>query len=481
MHGYTGKNRFECIQWKTKIEMLPEDTLLEIFDFYRLDALEQSAGRPWNWHRLALVCRRWRHVISVSPRRLDLRILCERRRSIKNILGFWPTLPIAVRYDAHSESKRMFGTIMAALNHPDRLCDINLNVTSSMTGPVVRMVPKSPCQTLERIQIRVKDATGPSILIHDAFLGGSAPHLREIELDGISFPFLEIRRVLSSTDNLTELHLSKIPHAAYFSPDDLVSGLSTLVQLKSLTVDFHSPASSPPFGTTRQPPESTTLPPLSSFNFHGTSEYLDDFVSRINLPALRNFAIRFFNQFFFDLPQFNQFIPHLKALESPTRLRIIHSAESVIILFFGEAEDSTQIFSFETLCRRLDWQLSFVTQILDHLSPSHLLSRVVHVTIETNRGMPTGEEDMDSTQWLELFRSFTHVKKVHVMEAQLVPSVAQALATEVMAAGVLPELCHLYLHGFSGSPIVSDAAKQFVAMRSLSGRPVSLGTMFLFS
>jgi hypothetical protein len=457
--------------------MLPEDTLLEIFDFYRLDALEGSAGRPWNWHRLALVCRRWRHVISVSPRRLDLRILCERRRSIKNILGFWPTLPIAVRYDAHSESKRMSGTIMAALNHPDRLCDINLNVTSSMTGPVVRMVPKSPCQALERIQIRVKDATGPSILIHDTFLGGSAPHLREIELDGISFPFLEIRRVLSSADNLIKFHLSKIPHAAYFSPDDLVTGLSTLVHLKSLTVDFHSPASSPPFSTTRQPPQSTTLPSLESFYFHGTSEYLDDFVSRIDLPALRNFTIKFFNQIFFDLPQFGQLVPHLNALESPTHLRITHSAELVSILFLPDAGPaSRRICSFETSCRRLDWQLSFVTQILGHLPP--LLSRVVRVTVETNQGMPTGE-DMDSTQWLELFQSFTHAKEVSVMEAQLVPSVAQALATEAMATGVLPELSFLYLHGSgsSNSPFLSSAVEQFVSMRRHSGRPVSINRM----
>jgi len=160
--------------------------------------------------------------------------------------------------------------IRVALRHPDHLCETNLNVKSSWTGPIVEMVPK-PCQALECIRITVDDAGGRSILIHNTLLGGSAPHLREIKLDGISFPFLEIRRVLSSTHNLTELYLSKIPHAAYFSPDDLVTCLSTLVQLKSLTVGFHSPASSPPFSTTHRPPRST-LPSLESFHFRGTSE-----------------------------------------------------------------------------------------------------------------------------------------------------------------------------------------------------------------
>jgi len=88
--------------------------------------------------------------------------------------------------------------------------------------------------------------------------------------------------------------------------------------------------------------------------------------------------------------------------------------------------------------------------------------------------MPTSKEDMDPTQWVELFRSFTHVKEVHVTEAELVPGFVQALVmdSEAMAA-VLPELSHLYLRDFPNSPFVSNAAEQFIAMRSLSGRPVS--------
>ena len=464
-------------QRRGMIKIVPDDIFLEIFDFYRLWAIKQSQERSWKWRHLAQVCRQWRKVLSLSPRRLDLRILCEYWRPIENVLYSWPTLPVVVGSDAVRPWTPNWDTgmprnVMVALRHPDRLCEINLNMKSSWTGPIAEMVTKL-CRALERIRITVNDATGPSILIRNAFLGGSAPHLREIELDGISFPFPEIRRVLLSTHNLIELHLSKIPHAAYFSPRDLVTGLSTLVQLKSLTVDFHSPASSPPFSTTRRPPQSTTVPSLQSFYFHGTSEYLEDVVSRIHLPALRNITIKLFNQIFFDLPQLSQFIPHLNVLDS-THLTIMHSAELVGIFFFREAEHPSWIFSFQTSCRQLDWQLSFVTQILGHLSP--LLSRVVHVTIETNRGIPTGcgREDIDPTQWVELFQSFTHVKEVHVMEAQFVPSVVQALVTEAMATGVLPELSDLYLDDFDRSEFVSDTAEQFVSMRSLSGRPVSL-------
>jgi len=393
----------------------------------------------------------------MSPRRLDLRIFCESGAPIGSILGSWPTLPLVIRYSARSqESTRMPKNVAVALRRPDRIYEINLDVTRSMTGPIVEMVSK-PCQVLERIRITVKDATRPSIIIRDAFLRGSAPHLREIELDGISFPFLEIRRVLLSTNNLIELHLSNITRAPCFSPDDPVTSLSTLVQLKSLTVGFHSPYFSPPFSTTRRPHQSTTLSSLESFYFHGTSDYLEGLVSQIDLPALRHITLRLFMLIYLEPPQFNQFIPHQNVLQSPTRLRISHSVELVSISFFLEAGHTSRICSFETSCPRLEPQLLFAAQILGFLSP--LLSTVDCVTIEANGELPTGEEHMNATQWLELFQSLTHVKEIRVMEAQLVPSVVEALALEEMDPEVLPELGHLFCD-FPNCPFMLNAAEQ---------------------
>ena len=53
--------------------------------------------------------------------------------------------------------------------------------------------------------------------------------------------------------------------------------------------------------------------------------------------------------------------------------------------------------------------------------------------------------------------------------------IVQALATEDMAAGVLPELTLLRLHRLEGrEPAVIEAAEQFVAARKLSGRTIRL-------
>jgi hypothetical protein len=341
-----------------------------------------------------------------------------------------------------------------------------------MTGSVVELIQK-PCPALEKIRLTVKDAMGPSdIPVHDAFLGGSAPHLREIELDGVALPFPAIRRVLFSSDNLAELHLSNIPNVVYFSPVDLVTALSTLGQLERLAIGFHSPTSHPPPNMTHRSLRHTTLPSLKVLDFHGASEYLEEFVAQIHLPTLCKITIKLFNQIFFEIPQFSQFIPHQNSnvLGSPTLVLVTHSADSVSIFLIQNENSSPDEYCYlGASCRRLDWQLSFVTQILSQLSP--LLSNVAKLTFITHLEMPAAKEDVDSTQWVELFQLFTHVTEMHVFE-QLVPDIVEAM--EAMDIGVLPELTSLSLNGYRKSPSAAQAAEEFVATRRVSGRAVSL-------
>ena len=359
---------------------------------------------------------------------------------------------------------------MVALRRPDRLCEIDLHVTSSMLAPVVEVTQK-PCRALEIIRITVEALTGPSVLVGNGFLGGSTPDLREIKLDGIAFPFPSIQQVLLSTNNLVELHLSKIPNDAYFSPNDLVTGLSTSVQLKQLTVDFFRPLpSSPSPSMTRPPPQRTTLPSLTVLSFHGASGYLDEFVAQIELPTLCKFSIRLFNDIFFEIPKFCQLIPRLNALKSPTRATVKHSVDFVGV-YFEEGSLLSENCFFGTSCRQLDWQLSFVTQILSQILS--LLSSVHILDIQSGDELPTGEEDVEPTQWVELFQLFTHVTQVYVSE-KLVPSAVHALVAEDMTAEVLPELTSLQLSGYRRAPSVANVAGQFVTARRLSGRTISL-------
>ena len=86
------------------IDTLPDDVLLEIFDFYS-DAVADNqppfvaGGRnvPLHedfWHTLVHVCRRWRSIVSASTRRLNLQLLCTERRPVKR--NIWPEIPIVI-------------------------------------------------------------------------------------------------------------------------------------------------------------------------------------------------------------------------------------------------------------------------------------------------------------------------------------------------------------------------------------------------
>jgi hypothetical protein len=79
------------------IGTLSDDVLLEIFSLYLKEAYKAFGyERLESWRTLVHVCQRWRAVVFASPRRLKLRLVCTAGRSVREMLGIWPTLPIVV-------------------------------------------------------------------------------------------------------------------------------------------------------------------------------------------------------------------------------------------------------------------------------------------------------------------------------------------------------------------------------------------------
>jgi hypothetical protein len=151
-----------------------------------------------------------------------------------------------------------------------------------------------------------------------------------------------MRKVLLSTNKLVELHLTNIPNGAYFSPDDLVTGLTTLVQLKRLSgwlplSSYLSPIlQHDTFNSMYYSP-----PSLTSFGFYGASEYLEEFVAQIDLPALQTITIRLFSQSFFEIPQFCQFICRQNTLGSPNSITIIRHSVGSVSIMLGDRRSTT--------------------------------------------------------------------------------------------------------------------------------------------
>ena len=95
----------------------------------------------------AHVCQQWRHVVTVSPRRLDLRILCKTGAGdattidSESILDAWPTLPIVVRYKGcrNSKPKSGHGPLQGNVGsqrrrYGARVCEIDIGVTGLTRG-----------------------------------------------------------------------------------------------------------------------------------------------------------------------------------------------------------------------------------------------------------------------------------------------------------------------------------------------------------
>ena len=277
------------------IDILPDDVLLEIFTVYLGTDIQVE-----KWHGLIHVCRRWRHVVFASPRRLDLRLVCTPRRRVKEMLDVWPALPLVIRCQCDlSVTWIKADNVIAALKHNDRICQIILNyflISSSLLERIVAAM-QEPFQVLTDLRIIAWHEM--ETVFPEDFLGGSVPRLRSCDLWGTPFP--GIWKLLLTANDLVHLSLWNIPHSGYISPEAMAMCLSATPNLEKLMLGFQSRQSRPDQADRSPPPPTrVVLPALTRFWFIGVSEYLEDLVSRIGVPLLDDAKIMFFHQLIFD-------------------------------------------------------------------------------------------------------------------------------------------------------------------------------------
>ena len=447
------------------IDVLPDNVLLETFHFYKDDTPDYPTF-SWRWKTMTQVCRRWRDVVFGSPLRLDLQLVCTGTTPVSRLLDIWPPFPITVYlpYPRSVLDENGVENIIAALQCRDRISNI---LIYEIRGPELEKlvnVLHEPLPLLTRFSLRSSDESVP--VLPETFLGGSAPRLRTFVLRGIPFP--SFPKFILHFTHITYLHLFDIPNSGYISPKVMATCLAALPHLFGFSIGFRSPPSgllqlSPPHFTR------VTLPALSELDFSGASEYFEDFVARIDTPRLTWFRTVFFMDLIFDIPRLRNFIDGTEGLKPFNQARIEISGQAIEIVF-----DAPIRFELEIRCERPDWQLSSMTQIFSQQLP--LLSHVEQLELcESRRGDLEWKDDpdMDSAQWLELFRLFVAVQSLYVTEG-LVSPVARALQdlTPHTATEVLPVLQTLFLEELQPSGPVHEAMKPFDTARQLSQQPV---------
>ena len=298
-----------------QIDVLPDDVLLVIFDFYvdwrGLLYAYNSKSRLEAWQSLIHVCRRrrWRNLVLRSPCRLNLRLYSTHKTPVRATLRVWPALPLLVECNMALSS----GTdnINAALEHSNRVFQVFLTLAGWQWENVLAAM-QVPFPVLTLMRLWSNDEATP--VIPDSFLGGSAPRLQFFELDGIPFPMLP--KLLFSATHLVYLNLYGIPHPGYISPEAIAAPLSVLSNLKVLSLQFQSPQPRPDWESRSLPPlKRSVIPALRKFVFKGAIEYLEDLVAFIDGPQLKETDITFFNQIDFDCSRLSQFIPSYASVQ----------------------------------------------------------------------------------------------------------------------------------------------------------------------
>jgi hypothetical protein len=447
-----------------QIDVLPDDALLTIFDFC---VNKDLAGFPHLymkkgievWQPLVHVCRRWRSLVFGSPHRLNLRLVCTDKTPARDTLDVWPALPLILE---RSDLPGGLDNIMSILERGDRVCQIGLGIRASQLE-IVLAAMQDPFAELTCLLLWSYDGTVN--ILPDSFLGGSAPRLRFLWLNGIPFPGLP--KLLSSTTHLVTLRLWNIPHSGYMPPEAIVTALSTLTNLKSFWLEFQSPRSHPDLKSRCLP--RSVLPVLTTLRFRGVSEYLDDLVARIDAPQLNSLYITF-NDIVIDTPRLIQFICRTPMLKAHNNARV-NFGERAAIFELSSHTPGYRKLVLVIRSRTLDRQASSLEQVFTSCLPP--LSTVKDLYFYGPLSSPP--DSVENALRLELFRPFTAVKRLFLSKkfARCIAPALQELVGE-STAEVLPVLQNIFLEELEPSGPVQEVIGKLVAAREVTTHPISV-------
>jgi hypothetical protein len=474
------------------IETVPDYPLLEIFSFYVEDArgsvqsdmVEQIDA----WHALVHVCQRWRSLVFASSRRLNLIILCTQTRRPRKIPKFWPALPIVIWCEeicyANTDipEKPMVGAenIVSALRRRDRVSQISLlNIPfTKLCWFIKSMYASYPMLT--HVELGPGDNDGPVLddpVLEDSFLGGSAPCLRSLRLNGIFFPALP--KLLLSTTDLVDLHLLDVPPFGSISPGELAYHLSTLIRLEDLRIGFFFPSlDDNQHGLLTR----VDLLYLTRLDINSPIEYLEDFVARINTPLLRVFQVMFYGEpVNLNTPQLTDFVDRAERFEVLNQAELhfnsdaLHKSDNIAVKLLSQKESA----NLTILKLQSDFDPSggrFLAPEQARSSFPSLISPLEYLSFTEDESKPLFcHVPMEDAWWLQLLRPFTAVKHLY-LAGQPGLFVARALH-ELSWEGVvevLPALQSVFLEGPQPSEDVVEAIGPFIVRRQLSGHPVTV-------
>ena len=426
------------------------DILLGIFNYYRLDEENGRNDRLGWWCKLSQVCQRWRHLIYENAFHLGLRIKCTNGTPTVDKLDHLPPLPLLIDYKPVSDGVGILTEqdelgIHHALRLHGRVRRIKLKLPPSILHKVAVLMGEH-FPILEHLSLSFTAYSGNHLplILPKAFL---APNLRHLTLPNIS-PLRRLR-VLTFSDSLVKLELTKIETSSYFRPRLLVARLQPLPQLQELNIGFSTPIPHPSterelLGEQGAP---VTLPSLKNLRFKGVGAYLESLAAQIRAPLLERLTVTLFNQIAFALPHLFHLINITEF--KPPHVAVSFTHEMVVVTVCRFHKTWVQVvFSLSVICERLDRQIDCAAQICHGLGLIPALSscaELLALNVEY-REIPTELRNggINSVTWHELLRSFIGLKELCICES-LSEELSRALEVDEVGSdpGFLPNLRYI--------------------------------------
>lgn len=391
----------------------------------------------------------------------------------------WPALPIAILLSGNH--KRMFKSVVAgvdnviatALEHNALVFDIKLHDVQSWQLERFAAAMQIPFPELTSLDISAADKNNylpsPPVL-PDSFLGGSAPRLQTLRLDGIPFRRL-VTKLLLSSHNLVDIELWDISFK-YFGAEEMATCLSPMKRLRSLHIKMKSTWHRPP-SAGQHPPSFTciVLPALTSLKIHSSKGFLDNLVSRLDVPLLEKMEIWILEDRVYssELPRF---ISRIEAFKTSDQVNI-HLRDTGIQLVFS-SQNSSVTSAELTLTEPMDYPstLSFCSS----LPP---LSHLKCLTLREHQ-CPAWDWDLLGNASLhEIFDSFTAVRNVFISK-NLAENVSSCMgededSEEEETTEMLPALQNIFVEELQRqSEYFQQNIQRFIAAKRLAGQPVNL-------
>ena len=467
---------------RTCIDILDDDSLLNIFYLYRLPVLLEEGdsgdialwGGRWEWedwwYKLASVCRRWRYLILASPSYLGISLVCRSLTPMADMLAHSPHFPLVINHfppEHRKTTTQVKEGILLALKQRDRVRRIRLQMHDPPSiGFVEALDEEFPLLEYLHIQsqmVRNTNLSLPSTL--------RAPRLRHLVLHGFTFPIGS-----PSLAGLVTLSFECKP-SANFGPNTLLQQLSLMPHLETFKISFHSTFTN--MHVERQLfriPLSTyvTLPSLRWFGFEGPSAFIGIILPRMTMPLLKVTEIASTTS---DLRNLATSIPlALRSMcetESPRlyAVKVAFYDENMVVTMHPHKQDSMPTLRLRLLRSNPTAGLECMAQVF-HLT-REVFTEVASLTFEDKTSWVLHRRFAIHASWHELLRPFNQVRTLRVSGGDLIEVLSLSLLPidGESAIGLLPMLGVLSCP--KGSQ-VGESCVLFLDTRRNAGFPVTI-------